>query len=485
MPRKRSEVLAEEMTVLRSEIQVIVDKGDDATEEDLSRSEACLVEWDDKKTEYDNAIAREAKVADVMRASFETGNREGGSAGQRRGPEVMKRVDAYTPESYENLRRSLLTGGPFDVQDAMSRAKTAVDGFNTIVSDDSKHHMHKLLDVDNHHSERLARHILMASSDAYQAEFKEYVMTQGQVVGNLMRTALSLTVQNGGYLVPVPVDPTIVLTNTGAINPLREISTIKTLTGANIWNGVTSAGVNAEWLTEGSQVGDDSPTFGQISITAHKAAAYLFGSYEVLSDSNFAQDLAMLMADGKNRLEADAMATANTAADRPRGVVAGVLAVTASIVTSATTGAFVAGDVFNTYDAQGARWQLNAKWLANQKIYSKIRQFSTNQGANFWATIGGGQPSELLGQPTYTASSMTGTVGNGTNILLVGDFSNYYIVDRVGFSMQYIPVVVGSNQRPTGQAGWLGYWRVGAEVANPAGFRLLQLNQVAAATALA
>jgi HK97 family phage major capsid protein len=475
------------MTALRSEIKVIEEKGDEATDEDLSRAEACLVEWDDKQTTYNQAREREAKVDEVMRASIDTGNRENGSTtpAARRSPEFMRRVEPYTEESYTALKRSLVTNGPFDGADAISRAKAATEGFNSLVSDQSRQHIFQLLEIDNYHSEFVARHILMASSDAYNEEFKTFVQTQGQVAGDLMRTALSLTSQNGGYLVPVPVDPTIVLTNTGAINPLREISTIKTIAGANIWNGVTSAGVNAEWLTEGSQASDASPTFGQISITAHKAAVYLFGSYEMLADSGFSQELAMLFADGKNRLEADAMATANTAADRPRGVVAGVLAVTASIVTSATTGAFVAGDVFNTYDAQGARWQLNAKWLANQKIYSKVRQFSTNQGANFWATIGGGQPSELIGQPTYTASSMTGTVGNGTNILLVGDFTNYYILDRIGFSIQYVPTVIGANQRPTGQAGWMGYWRVGAEVANAAAFRLLQLNQVAAATALA
>lgn len=479
MPRKRSEVLAEQMEVLRSEIKVI-EEMDEPTEEDLSRAEACLSEWDDKKTEYDNAVERESKVADVMRASLSSSNREAGSTS----PQYMKRVEPYTPESYAALERSFRTGS-FDVEDTMSRARAAVDGFNTLVTDASKTHIHQLLDVNNAHSEKLARHIVMASSDAYQEEFRQYIMSQGQMVGDMMRTALSLTAANGGYLVPVPVDPTIVLTNTGAINPLREIATVKTLTGANIWNGVTSAGVTAEWLTEGSQVGDDTPTFGQISITAHKAAAWLFGSYEVLSDSNFSQDVGMLMADAKNRLEADAMATANTGADRPRGVVAGVLAVTASIVTCATTGAFVAGDVFTTYDAQGARWQTNAKWLANQKIYSKVRQFSTNQGANFWTTIGGGQPAELLGLPTYTASSMTGTVGNGTNILLVGAFDNYYIVDRVGFSMQYVPVVIGNAQRPTGQAGWIGYWRVGAEVANAAAFRLLQLNGAPTGTAVA
>lgn len=482
MPRKRSEVLAEEMTALRSEIKVI-EEMEEPTDEDLSRAEACLGEWDVKKELYDKALDREAKVDAVMRAAIEPANREP-AAGPRRTPELMRKVEAYTPESYEELRRSLHNGNHFDGASAISRAKAATEQFNSLVSDASKTHIFQLLEAESTHSPFVARHILMASSQEYQQEFREFVMSQGQLVGTAMRTAMSLTSANGGYLVPVQLDPTIVLTNNGAVNPLRELGTVKTIANSNVYNGVTSAGVNAEWLTEGSQAADASPTFGQISVTAHKAAVYLFGSYEMLSDSGFSTELAGLFADGKNRLEADAMATANTAADRPRGVVAGVLAVTASIVTSATTGAFVAGDVFNTYDAQAARHQLGGAWLANQKIYSKVRQFSTNQGANFWTTIGGGQPAELLGLPTYTASSMTATVGNGTNILLVGEFSNYYIVDRIGFSVQYVPVVIGANQRPTGQAGWMGYWRVGAEVANPNAFRLLQLNQVAAATAL-
>lgn len=485
MARKQSEILSEELEILRTEIKTINEKGEEATEDELSRAETLLEEFAEKEAVRQKALTREAKVEEVYRASLNPGNRETGD-GARRGPEFMKKVDPYTEGSFNELKRSLYESRPFDGEDAISRAKAATEQFNSIVSDDSKQHIFQLLEADNNHSEYVARHILMASSPEYHQEFRTFIKTQGQVAGELMRTAMSLTNANGGYLVPVTLDPTIVLTNNGAVNPLREISTVKTIAGSNVWQGVTSAGVNAEWLTEGSQAADATPTFGQISITAHKAAAYLFGSWEVLGDSNFATELSGLFADAKNRLEADAMATANTAADRPRGVVAGVLAVTASIVTSATTGAFVAGDVFNTYDAQTPRSILNGSWLANQKIYSKIRQFSTNQGANFWTTIGGGQPSQLLGANTYTASSMTGTVGNGTNVLLIGDFRDgYYIVDRIGFSVQYVPVVVGANQRPTGQAGWIGYWRVGAEVADANRFRLLQLNQVAAATALA
>lgn len=485
MACKQSEALSEELEILRTEIKVITDKGDEATEDEASRAEALLVEFQEKEAVRQKALKREADVAEVMRVHLNPGNREGGSY-LSGAPQFQRKVEAYTPESYQELSRSLIEGRPFDGEDAISRAKVATEGFNSVVSDESKQHIFQLLEADNNSSDLIARHILMASSPEYHAEFRRYIRTGGQYVGDLMRTAMSLTTGNGGYLVPVTLDPTIVLTNAGAINPLRQISTVKTIAGSNVFNGVTSAGVNAEWLAEGSQAADASPGTGQISVTAHKAAAYVFGSYEVLGDSNFATELGGLMADAKNRLEADAMATANTGATIPRGVVAGVVAVTASIVTcSGATGTFAVADVYNTYDALTPRSAANAKWLANPKIYSKVRQFSTNQGANFWVTMGGGIPSELLGAPVATASSMTGTVGAGTNILLAGDFSRYYIVDRIGFSLQYNPLVVGTNQRPTGQAGWFGFWRVGAEVADPGAFRLLQLNQTAAAVALA
>lgn len=485
MARKQSEALSEELEILRTEIKVITDKGDEATEDEASRAEALLVEFQEKEAVRQKALKREADVAEVMRAHLNPGNREGGSY-LGGAPQFQRKTEAFTPESYQELSRSLIEGRPFDGEDAISRAKAATEGFNTTVTDASKQHITSLLEMDNDHSDLIARHILMTGSPEYHQEFKRYVRSGGQYAGELMRTAMSLTTGNGGYLVPVTLDPTIVLTNAGAINPLRDISSVVTIAGSNVFNGVTSAGVNAEWLGEGSQAADATPAFGQISVTAHKAAAYVFGSYEVLGDSNFASQLGMLMGDAKNRLESDAMATANTGATIPRGVVAGVVAVTASIVTcSGATGTFAVADVYNTYDALTPRSALNANWLGNPKIYSKVRQFSTNQGANFWVTLGGGIPSELLGTPTRQATSMTSTVGAGTNILLCGDFSRYVIVDRIGFSLQYVPAVVGANQRPTGQAGWFGFWRVGAEVADPGAFRLLQLNQTAAAVALA
>jgi predicted phage gp36 major capsid-like protein len=67
-----------------------------------------------------------------------------------------------------------------------------------------------------------------------------------------------------------------------------------------------------------------------------------------------------------------------------------------------------------------------------------------------------------------------------------GQLNAYYIVDRVGTQVIYDPIIRSTgNNRPTGQAGWFGFWRVGADVADPGQFKLLRLHTTATAVPLA
>ena len=402
----------------------------------------------------------------------------------RSGPEYMRRVDAYDSSNYEQLRRSLHGAGGFDEGDTISRAMAAVERAPSHVTDDGRESAIRLLEQDNRHTPLIARHVLMTGSPEYHEEFQEYIRCKGVYAGELMRTALSLTDANGGYLVPFTLDPTVIITNSGVADPIRSISTIKTI-ATDSWNGVTSAGVTAEWLDEGVQAADATPTFGQPSISPQKAAAWVFGSYEVLADSGFASELQRLLADAKTRLEAAAFATGNTGASQPRGVVAAVAAVTASLVSSATITSFVVGDVYRVADALRPRDAAQASWIANKAIYSKIRQFDTSGSSAFWANLGMGVPAQLLGQPQYECSTMGSVITTSANILLAGNFKSFYVVDRVGMSVLYEPLVKSTNaNRPTGQAGFFAFWRTSSDVVDPDAFRLLTLTTSPAFTAL-
>lgn len=474
--RKKSEAIEADIQILRTQAREIGQMSD-ATEDDIERGFAIKDEIERKQEELERALKHESDLDEILRAAKDPARRESIGA-----PQFMRRIDPY--DDNDHLHRSLIGRANFSHEDVISRAQAGVDKAPKHLTDAGKERMHELLELDNVHAPLIARHMLLTGSPEYHDEFRDYIKSRGYRVGDAMRAAMSLTDANGGYLVPFTLDPTVILTNAGIAGPLRSISTIKTIATDN-WNGVTSAGVSASWTAEGTQTGDATPTFAQPTITPKKADAWVFGSYEVLADSGFAAELSRLLADAKVRLEEAAFATANTGATIPRGVVAAVQAVTASIVTAAATNAFAVGDVYNTSDALRPRDASQASWIANKKIFSLIRRFDTSGGGSFWANLGMGVPNELLGQSVYECSTMTSVVSTGANVLLAGNFKEYYIIDRVGMSVLYDPIIRSTgNNRPTGQAGWYAFWRVGADVVDPDAFRLLQLNQVAAATAL-
>jgi predicted phage gp36 major capsid-like protein len=56
---------------------------------------------------------------------------------------------------------------------------------------------------------------------------------------------------------------------------------------------------------------------------------------------------------------------------------------------------------------------------------------------------------------------------------IFGDWSKFFIVDRIGSTMLFDPLLKGSGtaNMPTGNQGWFYYWRVGSDVAAANAFR--------------
>lgn len=321
----------------------------------------------------------------------------------------------------------------------------------------------------------VAKHILLTGSDDYMDAFRAYM---ADPEANIARAALSLTSANGGYLLPYVLDPTIVLTNTSSANPWRRIAANKRTT-SNTWNGVTSAGVNAAWLAEGTEAADNSPTVGNIQITPQKAAAWVFGSYEVLADTNFGEQLPELLQDARDRLEEAAFVSGAGSGGVPKGLLTALGTGTGTNVVSAAATTFAVGDVYATQAALPPRFRnaAGAAWLANLAYINKTRAFDTAGGSSFWANLGQDSPEVLLGRPIYESTTLTSATATGSQVLVFGDFGQFYVVDRVGVSLMYEPMVKGTGaSRPTGQAGWFMFWRVGSDVSTTNAFKVLRIT---------
>jgi HK97 family phage major capsid protein len=120
----------------------------------------------------------------------------------------------------------------------------------------------------------------------------------------------------------------------------------------------------------------------------------------------------------------------------------------------------------------GARFQANARWVANLNVLNALRQAETANGALKFPSLQA-NPQTLLGRPAHELSNMDSAIAAGKNLIVYGDFNNYVITQRVGSSVELIPHLFGANRRPTGQRGvWL--WACyGADSINDAAFRML------------
>lgn len=286
----------------------------------------------------------------------------------------------------------------------------------------------------------------------------------------------------GGYMVPMTLDPAITLTSAGSINPLRELARVVQIS-TDSWNGVTSAGVTAEWTAEAAEVSDASPVLDQPSIPVHKGDAFVPFSFEIEGDAvSFMSELSKLLADAADQLTATAYTT-GSGTGQPTGLLTALAGTPASKVAPTTPEAVTASDPYTVQNALPPRFQPNTVWTANLTIMNTLRQFETAGGALKFPGLQNTPPT-LLGRTVHENSNMDGTINAAATEqnypLVYGDFGQGFVIaDRIGATLELVPHLFGANRRPTGQRGALLWFRTGSDVVVPNAFRVLSVPTTA------
>lgn len=314
----------------------------------------------------------------------------------------------------------------------------------------------------------IARRILATGSPTYKRAFGKTIA--GQPLTDAETRALSLTGASGGFAVPYTLDPTIIPTSNGQVNPLRQISRVESISGSNTWQGVSAGAITASRDAELSEVSDDTPTLAQPQVTVTKATAFVPFSTEVGQDWGSLQtEMARLIQDAKDTEEATAFVTGAGSGVNPEGIITG-----ATGTVAAGTAAFTVAHLYALQEALPPRFEPNARFLANNAQYNRVRQLDTAGGASLWEYLGKGTPAELLGYPAHKVSTMSSVLTAGAAIQVFGDFSYFLIVDRIGLDIELIPHLFGTtNGRPLGQRGLYAYWRNSSKVLSASAFKKL------------
>lgn len=331
-------------------------------------------------------------------------------------------------------------------------------------------------------SGELARRVISTGSPIYQRAFGKALT--GQPLQGAEFSALSVgTGATGGYAVPYVLDPTIIPTSSQKVNPLRAISREIQLVGSNEWRGVSSAGVTAHRRAENGEAADDSPTLAQPTVQPTRVDVFIPFSVELQEDWGSLQtEMARLIQDAKDVEEATSFVTGNGTAPNPEGLITNLVANTA-ITKTAATATFASADLDLAEEALGPRFQANAQWVGNRATYNSVRHFATNNGPDLWVRIaeglaqGGNTGRTLLGYAANEASAMdTGVTTSGKNLLVLGDFEYFAIIDRIGMQVELVQHLFGGSGRPTGQRGFFAYWRNASKVLAYQAFTILQVR---------
>ena len=270
-------------------------------------------------------------------------------------------------------------------------------------------------------------------SRAYQDAFWAQMKDRGNYD---VRNALQIgELTEGGYTVPDEFEHQLVegLQEENIMRPMVHV--IRTSSGDRKIPIVTGRG-KASWVEEEAEIPESDPSFGQITLSAHKLARICRISEELLHDSAF--DMASFITNDFSRCVGDAEEEAIIAGDgdhKPMGLLHETNGAELGLTTAAAA-AITADELIDLQHSLKSGYRRRACWIMNDATIKLLRKLKDGNGQYLWQPgLMYGNPDTLLNQQVKTSSYMPlPTAGN--KAILYGDFSYYWLADREGRSMQ-------------------------------------------------
>ena len=237
------------------------------------------------------------------------------------------------------------------------------------------------------------------------------------------------TTTAGGFLVPQDMGEMIV-SAARAANAVAQVALeIPTAGGENFLLPTDVTHGVAAWTAEsvGYTLGDE--VFGQVTMSAFKAASMVRVTEELVQDSAVPIDafLSLELGGRLGALEQTAF-TVGSGTGQPMGLVA---AGSTYSVTTAATGStllFKPVDVLAFYKALAAPYRPNATWMLHPDDFASLAASADTAGALVFPSLQGPEPS-LYGRGVVLNADLPTPAANAKS-LVFGDFQKAYAIRR-------------------------------------------------------
>lgn len=340
-------------------------------------------------------------------------------------------------------------------------------------------------------------------SGAYKDAFNSYIRNTGLgrgMKGDAMKVLNEGTDTAGGFWVPPDVRSELIK-KMATMTAVRQNATVYT-TGSDVisFPKVTytsdqnyTAGTRFTWQDSAPLSADISeatnPVAGRVNIPVHSATAAIILTREQLEDNQFdiLGYISQILGEAYGLGEEDAFFN-GTGAGQPAGMLSSVANANLTIasgtgdgmkvvsgVSGALTWAGIASGSTGTEDstkgllgmenALPPQYESGAKWYGSKSVYAATRALVDLQKRPLWQQSDGmyqawvnGYPPTLLGYPIVKSQFITALTSSSYSMLF-GDMKGYFVIDRVGLSIEVLrevralrgEVVVYARKRVGGQ----------------------------------
>lgn len=318
-------------------------------------------------------------------------------------------------------------------------------------------------------SDPIVDNIITSGAPKKDAKKEAFVnMLRGKVVDSMSIG----TDSDGGYLCPDEFESTLV-TGIDDESVVRNLCYKITTDSGDRKIPVVAGHASANWTDEAAAYTESDPTFGQVSLSAHKLTGFCKASEELVNDSAFDIEAFINKDLGRAFSQKEEAAFINgDGDDKPLGMLAATGGATVA-VTTASASKITADELIDLVYALKAGYRKNASFILNDATAKEIRKLKDGNGQYIWErSLVAGEPDHLLGYPVHTCEFMP-TIEGGAKVILFGDFYNgYWIADRKGISIQRLNELFAG----TGQIGFKAYKRVDGKVVLPEAIQCLKMH---------
>lgn len=272
----------------------------------------------------------------------------------------------------------------------------------------------------------------------------------------------------GGYLAPAEMATEFVRDLT-QISAVRSVASVRQTSAPSVLYPKRTAITNAKWKGETQSSEASEPSFGQAEIVVKEINTSVDISNQLLADSagQAEAEVRLALAEDFGQKEGKAFVSGNGQLE-PEGLLTNV-EITTRLNGHATN--LSADALITALYSLPAAYRNAATWAMNGTTAGLLRTLKDGNGNYIWQpALQAGAPETLLGRPIVDLPDMPDVAANSFPII-IGDFSGYRIVDRVGLSVLVNPYVLATN----GLTRIHATRRVGGGVLQAAKFRKLKM----------